>query len=321
MRILIADDDPVSLRILQVSLAQWGYDVMTCTNGDDTFHMLQGDDAPSLVVMDWMMPRRNGLDVCRDLRAMALEKYIYIILLTAKGRREDMLTALEAGADDYLSKPYDPAELKARLRTGQRILDLQAELITARDALRIRATHDPLTGLWNRSAIEEIVERELARSRREGQALSLAIADLDDFKRINDTYGHAAGDTVLRQATTRLQQAMRIYDFLGRYGGEEFLLVLPGCDDEVAPLVAERLRSSVSDTPFLLPHGSLQVTISLGVTSLAAEPCEKAPKEDSTTVPHHDAFIRAADSALYQAKQKGRNRVSKSMISLPGLVL
>ena len=217
MRVLIADDDPVSRRILQARLTEWGYEVVICPDGRQASAALQAPDAPRLAILDWMMPGRNGIDICRELRNLAQESYIFIILLTTKDRREDLLTALDAGADEYLTKPYDPAELKARLRSGQRILDLQAELIAARDALRIRATRDALTGLWNRGAIEEILGRELARARRERQPLSLAMADLDHFKQINDTYGHAAGDGVLREVTKRLQRVMRLYDSLGRF--------------------------------------------------------------------------------------------------------
>ena len=316
MRILIADDDPVSLHLLQTRLTQWGYEVVTCADGHGAARALQAEDAPRLAILDWMMPGRNGVEVCRDIRTLAHEDYIYIILLTAKDRKEDLLAALEAGVDDYLTKPYDPAELKARLRAGQRILDLQAELITAREALRFRATRDPLTGLWNRGAIQEIVDRELARSHREGQALSLGIADLDHFKGINDTYGHAAGDAVLREATRRLQQTLRLYDSLGRYGGEEFLIVLPGCNAATAPPVAERLRASISEAPFILREGPLLVTISLGVTSLCPGPAEDFTRTREDLAATHDALVRAADLALYQAKQEGRNRVASSTISL-----
>jgi len=317
MRILIADDEPLSLRILQTQLAQWGYEVCACADGNAALLALQAADAPRLAVLDWMMPRCSGVEICRSIRALAREAYTYIILLTAKDRKEDLLAALEAGADDYLTKPYDPAELQARLRTGKRILDLQTELLTTRDALRIRASHDPLTGLWNRGAIEEILDRELERSNREGQALSLGIADLDHFKRINDTYGHAGGDAVLCEATKRLQHTLRIYDSLGRYGGEEFLIVLPGCNAATAPAVAERLRSSIGEEPFFLREGPLRVTISVGVTSLCPGHPEAFAGHHADLAATHDALVRAADLALYQAKQEGRNRVANSTVSTP----
>jgi two-component system cell cycle response regulator len=309
MRILIADDDPVSLRILQTRLTQWGYQVAICSDGNDALRVLQAADSPNLAILDWMMPSRNGVEVCRELRASAHEDYTYIILLTAKDRKEDLLAALEAGADDYLTKPYDPAELKARLRTGRRILDLQAELITARNALHIKATHDPLTGLWNRGAIEDIVNRELARSRREGQALTVGLADLDHFKSINDTYGHAGGDAVLREATKRLQNQLRVYDSLGRYGGEEFLIVLPGCDAATAYAVAERLRTGMSAEPFTLREGPLQVTLSLGVATLPPPQAQEITQNPAELAETLDRLVRTADLALYQAKQEGRNRV------------
>ena len=314
MRVLIADDDPVSLHLLRARLTQWNYEVVTCANGNETLLMLQQEMAPRLAILDWMMPGRNGVEVCRDLRSLPQDNYIYIILLTAKDRKEDLLDALEAGADDYLTKPYDPEELKARLRTGGRILGLQRELIAARDALRVRASHDPLTGVWNRGAIEEIVDRELARAYREGHALSLGIVDVDHFKLINDTHGHAAGDAVLHEVTTRLQQTLRIYDFLGRYGGEEFLIVLPGCDAATASPVAERLRSSIGDTPFVIREGPLLVTISVGMTSFCPVR-EDRSQTHAGVAAIHDALIRSADLALYQAKQAGRNRVANSTLT------
>ena len=319
MRVLIADDDPVSRRILQARLTEWGYEVMLCLDGRQASAALQAPDAPRLAILDWMMPGCHGIDICRELRNLAQESYIFIILLTSKDRKEDLLTALDAGADEYLTKPYDPAELKARLRTGQRILDLQGELIAARDALRIRATRDTLTGLWNRGAIEEILGRELARARRERQPLSLAMADLDHFKKINDTYGHAAGDGVLREVTKRLQRVMRLYDSLGRFGGEEFLVVLPGCDSTAAMNVGERLRTSVSVEPFILHEDTLIVTLSLGIATLAPGGGLDLTSTARTQLPMQEALIHAADLALYQAKEDGRNRMAISTFALPAL--
>lgn len=302
MRILIADDDAVSRRILEARLTQWGYQVQASADGVEALAALRRPEAPRLAILDWVMPGLNGLQVCRELRASSSDDYVYILLLTAKDRKEDLLLALESGADDYLIKPFDPAELKARLRTGQRILDLQADLIAAREALRLRATRDSLTGLWNRGATLDIVARELARAQREGQPFSLGLADIDHFKAINDGFGHGAGDAVLREVSRRLQQAMRSYDSIGRYGGEEFLIVLPGCDPAAVPAVAERLRACVGDDPIPLAERHLPVTISLGVASLLPG-VTRGPADQ-------DALIRAADGALYRAKQAGRNRVA-----------
>jgi diguanylate cyclase (GGDEF)-like protein len=300
MRILIADDDPISSKVLETKARQWGYDVVCCTNGIHAVELITSPNGPELAVLDWMMPGLSGLQVCREVRRRtAVSPYVYMILLTAKDRKEDLLEALAAGVDDYLTKPYDPHEMKARLWSGQRILNLQRELITARDALHIQATHDTLTGLLNRGAIFDIFERELARSQRDHTPLSLMLIDIDHFKQVNDSYGHHCGDTVLQEVTARLKGAERLYDRVGRYGGEEFLVVLPGCDLADARQVAERMRETIAQQPFALSTHNLPVTISLGVVSISGSQDTHDP----------DELIRAADRALYHAKERGRNRV------------
>ena len=225
--VLIADDDPVSRRLLQVSLTGAGYRVVTAADGSESLRILNREDSPRLVVLDWMMPSLDGVDVCRTVRRSGREPYLYIILLTAKGQQTEIIEGLEAGADDYITKPYDLQELKARLRAGKRILELQEQLVGAREQLRVQATHDSLTGLFNRPAILEHLEREIVRSNREKKPMAVIMADLDHFKEINDTYGHQAGDCVLQETTRRMASSCRAYDFVGRYGGEEFLVVVP----------------------------------------------------------------------------------------------
>lgn len=298
MRILVAEDDPVSRRLLETRLSRWGYQTTSTSNGEEAWSCLQQEDAPHLVILDWMMPGMDGIEVCRNVRARGGEPYTYIILLTAKDSKDDVIRGLEAGADDYLTKPVNAHELEVRLRAGRRIVDLQSELIRAREDLRIQATHDALTGLWNRAAIRDILCRQISRVRRENAPLCISIADIDHFKDINDTLGHGTGDIVLREAAQRLSAAIRQYDFIGRYGGEEFLVVLPGCDENVALKQAERMRESLSETPVLLPEGSVAITISLGITALA----------DSDTADVEN-LLHAADRALYRAKGDGRNCV------------
>lgn len=298
MKILLAEDDPVSRRGLAAMLRKWGYAVVVTCDGLAAWQALQGEDAPQLAVLDWMMPGMDGLQVCRQVRQLTRESYIYILLLTARSRKEDIIAGLDAGADDYLTKPFDVHELQVRLRAGRRILDLQTELIAAREAQRQLATHDPLTGVWNRAAILENLHLELARARREGLSVGIIMADLDHFKRINDRYGHLAGDAVLCEAVQRMRGSMRPYDTIGRYGGEEFLLVLPGCDLQEAASVAERLRQCIAESPVRTPEGNIDVTGSFGVA---------AAENNSGDV---SVLLRAADAALYKAKYNGRNQVA-----------
>ena len=298
MKVLIAEDDLVSRRILESTLAKWGYDVVVCSNGAEAWQALQNEGAPQLAILDWMMPAMAGVEICRQVRKQPKGPYVYILLLTAKSRKEEIIEGMEAGADDYLAKPFDIQELKVRLHAGKRILDLQAELIAAQEALRFRATHDPLTGVWNRVAILDMLGRELARSMRERKPLGIVMADLDHFKSINDAYGHLAGDAVLREAADRMVISMRPFDGIGRYGGEEFLVVLPGCNASCARIVAERLRASIAGESMAVSDQTISVTASLGVAS-----------SDETQEPNPDWLIQAADAALYRAKRAGRNRV------------
>jgi two-component system cell cycle response regulator len=301
MNVLIADDDVVSRRLLQVSLSQAGYQVETAANGAEALRALQESDRHRLAVLDWMMPEMDGVEVCRAVRKLAREPYIYIILLTAKEQQDEIVEGLEAGADDYITKPFDLHELKARLRSGKRILELQEQIVSAREELRVRATRDSLTGLWNRGAILEMLGNEMIRSVREGTQMSIVLADLDYFKRVNDTHGHPAGDAVLREAGRRMQASVRAYDSVGRYGGEEFLIVSPGCGLSEATAQAERLRRSVAAEEISLPDGqSLAATLSLGVATISPEANQPGD------------LLRAADEALYAAKKNGRNRVEIS---------
>ena len=301
MKVLIAEDDRVSRRLLETRLTNWGYDVVAADDGLEALRKLQSENAPKLVILDWMMPGMDGLQVCRELRKMTDEDYFYIILLTAKGQKENLVQGMEAGADDYIMKPFDAQELKVRLRAGRRMINLQEQLVASLEALRFQATHDPLTGAWNRGAILDILAREMVRTGRENGCLGVAMVDLDHFKLVNDTHGHLTGDTVLRETTRRMQSSLRPYDELGRYGGEEFLVVLPGCDVSNVTTIAERLCRRVSRHPIDVSEGIVPVTISVGVASTGEERTADVK-----------ALITAADSALYRAKENGRNRVECS---------
>jgi two-component system cell cycle response regulator len=296
-RILIADDDPVSCRLLGAYLRRWDYDVIAVADGNEAQRILQGEDAPNLAILDWMMPGLDGIDVIKQLRSTKQEPYTYILLLTAKGEKQDILQGLDAGADDYLTKPFDAQQLAARLRVGSRILDLQHRLVLALQTSEFRATHDFLTGLYNRGAILDLLRRESSRCTREGLNLSLLIVDADHFKQINDTYGHAVGDEVLKQLSQRMKQTLRTYDFLARYGGEEFLIIASNCDSGTAMAIGERLRNSVATEPLHVGQSKISATLSIGVTSVRGE------------APNIGSLLRSADGALYLAKDRGRNRV------------
>jgi len=298
MKILIADDEQVSRRMLQRLLTKWGYEVISAEDGIRAWEQLNTPEAPRIALLDWMMPGRNGVDVCRDVRAHRPEPYTYILLLTAKDAKESVVEGLESGADDYLTKPFHPQELKARLRVGIRLLELEDTLVQAREAMRFKATHDALTGVWNRGTILETLDREVTRSGREGVSLGVLIGDLDHFKSVNDTCGHLTGDQVLRETTARIQSCVRPYDAVGRFGGEEFLILLPGCDATATADKAEQLRATIGQCAVETLAGPLRITMSFGAIATANWPDES---------PNH--ILLMVDAALYRAKEEGRNRV------------
>ena len=298
MRILLAEDDVITRRLLEAQLKKWGHEVVPCSDGQQAWDQLNKDESPKLVILDWMMPVMDGLTVSKKIRELETRPYTYIILLTAKSRKEDIVEGLEAGADDYITKPFDPQELRVRIRAAIRIVQLQEDLLEALETSEFRATHDSLTGLWNRYAILGILEKQLARSTRDGCEISVIMADVDHFKKVNDNYGHLAGDEVLRQAARRMKNLLRPYDDVGRYGGEEFILVLPGCNSETAVNIAERIRLEFDKTPVASSEGTFPVSLSFGVATTKGKDCSRT-----------DDIIGLADDALYKAKESGRNRV------------
>ncbi len=298
MRVLLAEDSRVIRKMLAARLVKWGYQVVEAEDGLAAWNILQGPDGPHLVLLDWMMPGMDGIDVCKKVRGSGEGPYRYIIMLTGKGEAEDIVAGLNAGADDYLTKPVTEEELRVRLRAGERILDLQEELLIVQEQLRYQATHDALTRLYNRGAILEVCRREFARAAREKRPVSLVLADVDHFKRVNDTFGHGAGDIVLKEVSDLLRQSIRVYDSLGRYGGEEFLFVLPGCGSEEARIQTERVRRRLAETRINVGELEIAVTLSLGIASYGGN----GPVDI-------EAVVEAADTALYRAKESGRDRV------------
>ena len=298
MRVLIADDDIISRGVVKALLLKWGYEVLEVGDGNKAWNILKEKDSPHLVLLDWMMPEIDGLELCRRLRQSGDNTYHYIILLTGRDSKEDIIGGLNAGADDYITKPFMPEELEVRLRVGRRILDLQQSLKETLEVQSYQAQHDRLTKIFNHVEILNILEKELDRVGRQNGNLAIIMGDLDHFKKVNDTYGHVAGDAVLVEVAARMKNNIRIYDSAGRYGGEEFLLVLPGCTTEEAMIIANRILESISKEPVMFNNIPIMVTISLGVA------VNRTGEKTKTT-----ELVQLADAALYKAKQNGRNRV------------
>jgi diguanylate cyclase (GGDEF)-like protein len=303
MRILLVEDSPLYRRLIESCLRQWGFEFSVATRGTDAWKMLQQADSPRLVLLDWMLPGMDGVEICKNIRRRSpIEPYVYTILLTARSDKTDLICAMEAGADDFLTKPFDEAELRARLFAGKRILELQEQLVSARESLRFAATHDSLTGIWNRAEVLDFLKREMCRSERDQRPLGVILADVDHFKNINDTFGHSAGDHVLMETARRLGSGLRPYDGVGRYGGEEFLLVMPGCDLDTTIRRGEEIRANVSTVPV---DGSREttVTISMGATSGIF-------RRDLDV----GQLLQVLDVALYKAKHNGRNQLKHDIL-------
>ena len=290
MKILLVEDSYLDRHKIGGYLTDWGLHHVAVGSGTEAVKVLEGPEPPTMALLDWMLPGLDGIDICRRIRKLGNGSYIYTVMLTSKNRKQDLLLAMEAGADDYLSKPVDPSELRARLMAGKRILELQ-------QSLRFAATHDFLTGLLNRAEIMAALQREFSRSGREGKPASIILADIDHFKRVNDGLGHAAGDEVLKEVARRLKADLRPYDVVGRYGGEEFLVILPGCDLPNGVRRAEQIRNRVANDPIQTLSGPISATISVGVTVTAFSP-------DLTEAD----ILQQADVTLYKAKNNGRNR-------------
>lgn len=287
MRILIAEDDPISRKLLAAVLQKSGHEVVVTSNGAEALEAARKPGAPRLLILDWMMPEMDGFEVCRHIRSLPTDDPPYIILLTALTDEEHLVAGLNEGADDYIAKPFKTKELLARVEVAGRIIGLQARLAQ-------EASVDSLTGVANRASIFRILERELAHAQRTHSVVGVAMLDIDFFKNVNDTLGHAGGDDVLREFALRCTQTLRMCDDFGRYGGEEFLIVAPGCLAR-GPLW-ERVRRHIAATPFQTGTDEVSVTVSIGTSS-------------GTWGDSPQSLIEAADKALYRAKRGGRNRV------------
>lgn len=297
-KILVAAGDPVTRHVFNSTLRKWHYDVVLAENGLEAWEALQQEGAPPLAILDWIMPSMNGVDICREVRRREQSAYTYILLLTEKERKQEILTGMEFDADDYLNKPFNPQELQMRLRAGHRMLDLHRELLTARKALRSQSVRETLTGVWNRHAIMNALNEELERAKRERSAVGIILAALDHLARIDESYGYLTGDAVLRTIGECLRRSIRPYDSVGRYERDTFLLIAPGCNLSGVVTMAERLRLTIQTVNVPACEDHLSFTVSLGVGSTHVAP---------TLEP--DVLMAMVESALERARQSGFNRV------------
>ncbi|MCK5115087.1 MAG: diguanylate cyclase [Candidatus Aegiribacteria sp.] len=296
MKILIVDDDPINLKILSKVVSDLGYDPITVNNGTDALESIKQKEC-SVVLLDWMMPGMDGIEVCRGIRMLDDENVCYIIINSAREGSDDISRALKAGANDYISKNTDLVELKARIGAGVRTARLERKLIDLNNRLKYLVRIDSLTGLLNHAAILKELSMELDRGRRDATPTSILMLDLDRFKTVNDTYGHQTGDEVLIRFSDLLTQSCRSFDRIGRYGGEEFLIVLPRTEEEECITIGNRIRTQTETLQIVNEINNLRITCSIGC-------CTTVNSEK-----HSFSLIAAADSALFRAKKAGRNLV------------
>lgn len=302
MRILIAEDSATCRMILSGALTDTGYDVIETVDGAEAWNVMQKPDAPLLAILDWIMPNMDGLTLLRKIRARKTERPPYIIMLTGRGEKNDIIEGLETGANDYLPKPFDPKELRARVSVGRRMIELQEALIESREKLAFQATHDPLTGLLNRRAVFDSLNKSFSKLHGQKKLLTVAMCDIDHFKKVNDTYGHQTGDEILSGLAKLLNSCTRKIDSVGRIGGEEFLMVTLSQTKQAALERFENCRKKIAEAQIKTRSGALSITMSFGVAFSA----------DSRSV---DEMVSAADKALYRAKRDGRNKVCHQILS------
>ncbi|MGR3292959.1 MAG: diguanylate cyclase, partial [Candidatus Scalindua sp.] len=299
MKVLIAEDENITRHRLEKLLTDMDFEVVSCKGGLDAWNVIQSKNAPNILILDWMMPGMDGLEICRKVRKQAREPYTFILLLTSKDKHDDLVKGMEAGADDYITKPFNHSELKARLKAGKRIVELNEELLSVRNNFEKQAIHDKLTGLYNRHYMVEILEKEFSRTQRYQTDLSCLLIDLDYFKDVNDTFGHAFGDFVLREFSASLAQRERKADISIRYGGEEFLLLLPNTGIAGARSAAEKIRAVCEKKRYDDGNNSTSITTSIGISSVKYHQLHES-----------NELLALADKALYRSKAEGRNRVT-----------
>jgi two-component system chemotaxis response regulator CheY len=295
--VLVVDDSPVYRKLVEQLLFAEPYTLLFARNGEEALRLFE-EHAPCIVITDWMMPDISGPELCQRIRADKTQPYTYLILMTSNTEKGNVVKGLQAGADDYLTKPFDPGEMLARIAVGRRIVDLNRELAAKSKKLEEAARTDPLTGLPNRRAIEDWAAKQLRGAARHGFSLWVVLGDIDSFKSINDTFGHDAGDAVLKTFAEGLKKNTRAADICGRLGGDEFLLVLTHVDPEHVKDTVNRFREQFAALSFPLAGQSVRVTASFGAAGF-----------QGTDMREFSALVRQADQMLYEAKRAGRNRV------------
>jgi diguanylate cyclase (GGDEF)-like protein len=301
MKILIADDASTMRHLLLSALSRNGYEVEVAASGDHAWAVLQRPEAPEIAILDWMMPGITGVEICQKLRERTERDngpYVYIILLTGLDAASDLAAGLNAGADDYMTKPFKPAELSARLRNAERILALQRDLLVAQTEIHSAAQRDPLTSLANRRTMRTCLDEALAQAQRQQQSLGVMLLDIDNLKILNETWGEAQGDVVLQRVATRLTESIGPDHSVGRFAAGRFMIVVPACNMYETVMLAERIRESLCDSPIDADCGSIPISASFGVSAGLPEP-------DQVAKP----LIEAAQRALHRAKAAGGNRV------------
>lgn len=296
-KVLVADDSAVYRKLVEQTLGQDQYSILFAKTGQSAIKLFE-EHHPALVITDWVMPDLTGIELCQRIRSSPKDVYAYVIILTSISEKENVVKGLAAGADDYLTKPFHPGELSARVAVGRRMVDLHRQIEAKNRLLRELALTDALTCLPNRRAIEEWSSRQLSGAARHGFSFWVAIADLDNFKRVNDTYGHDAGDAVLKGFAEILKTNTRSSDICGRIGGEEFLIVLTHTKQEDARVVVERILQRLRDREFSFGEQAIRVTASFGIAGF-----------QGGVAPEFGKLVNQADEALYTAKRTGRNRI------------
>lgn len=296
LKVLVIDDSPVSRKLVELALSQKQCSLIFATTGREAIELFE-KHRPALVIMDWMMPDVTGQEICQRMRSISGNSYMYIIILTGRTDKDSLVKALDAGADDYLTKPFHRGELIARVGVGMRTIELHRQVEAKSLLLEQLALTDPLTALPNRRAIENWVTCQLSSAARHRFSFWVVVGDLDHFKQVNDTFGHDAGDAVLKKFSRILNTHLRRSDFCARLGGEEFLMVLTHASEENALAVIERIRTELEMTPLIFSGCTVAVTASFGLAGFGGNQRPTSFRR----------LKELADAALYAAKRRGRN--------------